>query len=258
MKKRKSRQPESRSVHLFAPPIPGRPPVCWIEGHAPGVIVELWSEDEEEPFERAGRGKVFRFGYPKKYVIYDREKPSIRFVVSLNDGENANELRIVRGRLEWDGMVKSKEELRNSVDLMDSFLRLELRGHPPGVSHHRRKPHELAVLSAEGYLALEKCGLTKKQIRVFGWWMQGMSQVDIARKLRTSAAAVNRLLTRAEKKIQKKNPDFSLAKFKRAPDEVGSGQRWNGWLMGKDESGKSYARDVGKEVERPPRVDRKA
>jgi hypothetical protein len=207
----------------------------------------MWPEAGDQLFQRY---LAFLLGDFKRIVIYHQDRQHVRAVHELSDLGAAGRQQILGGRLEWEGPIP-KSELRQAIDLLDEFPRIDERGRPLGSRRPKRKPHEAVELRAEWYLRLQQCGLTRKQIRVFALWIRGTSLVKIARELHISAPATRRLLLRAEKKLKKENPDFSLSKFKQAqePEHVGTGRRWNRRPIDRDRSGKPYVRDSKKLLE---------
>jgi hypothetical protein len=206
----------------------------------------MWPDGEAQPSQRY---LAFLLGDFKRIVIYHRDRPHIRAVFNLGDLKDEGRQEVVGGRLEWEGLI-TKREFRQAASLLEEFSKIDERGRPRGTRRPKRKRHEMAGLSADAFIRLERSGLTKQQIRVLALWSR-MPQVEIARQLGISAPAVGGLLERAEKNLQKKNPDFSLTKFKRAPEKVGSGQRWRNRPVERHESGTPYVRDLSQEMERP-------
>ena len=245
----KSRQfkiPWSPDIH-FSSPIAGAPPVSWRHGSTPEIIIEMRTDPQDQPLRRL---MGFFSGEFKTCVIYRRDRPHIRALFELGDLKAGERQEIVRGRVEWDRLV-TRQELRQAIDLVEEFANIDQRGRPRGTGRPKRKPSEIMGLSADGYLESERIGLTKRQIWVLASWSRGKTKAQIARELRISASAVGRLLLRAEKKSQKKNPNFSLFKFKTAPEpeHAGTGQRWNKRKMDQDKSGRPYVRDSKKLID---------
>jgi predicted DNA-binding protein YlxM (UPF0122 family) len=236
-KPRQFKIPWSSDIH-FSSPIPGAPSVSWRHGSIPEIIVEMWPDAQDQPLRRLIAHVSGEF---KTCVIYHQDRPDIRGVFDLGDSK-ADRREIIGGRLEWDHLV-TRKKLRQAIDLVEEFAKIDQRGRPRGTGRPKRKPNEMVELSADEYLKFERLGLTNKQIRALALWLQSTSQVEIARKFKIKPPAVRRLLERAERKLQKKQPNLSLAEFKRAPEQVGSGLRWNKRPMDRDRSGKPYVRD---------------
>ncbi len=238
----------SSSVH-FSSPLPRTPRVCWRYGSTPEIIIEMWLDAQYRP---AQRHLAFLLGKFKRIVIYHRDRPHIRAEFDLGDLKAAKRQEIVGWRLEGEGLP-TKQVLREAADLLEEFARVEERGRPRGTGHPKRRPHQVAGLSGDDYLKWKQSGLTGRQILALTLWSRCLNQVNVARELDISASAVCQLLDRAEKEVQKKNPGFSLSKFKLAQEQVGSGLRWNRRPVKKDEFGRPYVRDLSQEIERPTR-----
>ncbi len=139
-------------------PIPGRPKVFWAYGSNTNIILEFWPERHSTNLLQKGPRRSFGFDTPKKIVIYEKNRPNIRALYFLRRSETRAKPDIVRGCFEWDGVI-SRSELRNSLGLLDEFIRLEWRGRP-----------------REDVLAGEALQLKKK----------GLSWARIAHELKTS------------------------------------------------------------------------
>lgn len=239
-------------VH-FSSPVPGREPMFWREGPTPDAVVELWPTAGEEPFEQRGPVRLYGLGPVLKDVIYRKSEPNVRWIINLAaspaEDEAKLKLKITSRRLECPGAL-SKDQIRQAVDLLDNFVKLETRGRPRGSGHPLRKPYERLDLDEQVYLQFQRAGLSEREIQIFSRWSANIPQTAIAQELRVSPSAIYQRLSRIEKKMQKINPRFSLRGYHQTPEHLDSGQRRNSRKQELDITGRSYIRDVYQELER--------
>lgn len=189
----------------------------------------------------------------RKYVIYDRSRPCIRAVLLLGDvlrfGSEEGQ-PIVSRRLEWDRDL-TKAEMRKALGLLDEVAMIERRGRPRGCSHPKRKPPSLDASAPATKLSniLER-HLTREQVKTVFLYLKLGNQAKVAQQLGITPQAVNKRLNAVGGKLSKINPIPSLRNILGVREPLGSGQRWNGRPFEVDDSGISYVRDIGQDLER--------
>jgi hypothetical protein len=240
-------KPESRSYAVqFSSPAAGRPCVFWAQGSTPETVVECWPHWDEQPFEQVGRGRRYGFGVVRKYMIYDRKKPTIRAALLLGEPQNraSQEIQeIVRRGIEWEGRV-GKAEIRRLLSLFDEIAKIELRGRPLGTGRPKRGlPQILPEFDLPD--KLETAGLTDAEMRVVYAMVGAHRWQDVAQKLEVSVQAVRK---RWNKYIQPKLaaiiPQSSTEVFCERVAPSGAGQRWNKRPIIKDQSGVVHVREL--------------
>jgi hypothetical protein len=250
-----SRNGETRQFNIkISSPMDGRPTVLWADGSTSGRIIEFWPYCEQQPVGQISRACRYSFNVIRKYVVYDRTSPQIRAVLLVDkprkkDGEDLQP--ILGRRLEWDGPL-GKAEVKKALGLVDEIARIERRGRPRGTGHPKQTRLELRADSSQKHFwdTLTRSGLSDKDIKLVQVRLAHKTEVEAAGKLGISPQAVNQKLKAIDAKLRTINPDFSLRSYLRLPERAGDGHRSGARLMGTDEFGTPYVRDVSQEIER--------
>ena len=219
---------------FFSSPIPGRPVVHWAHGSSLEIICEFWPEWDS--YEQSQTRFVIRDSLEKKWIIYNRNRPTLHAVMLLGDVEPSDADRwqpVVKISLETTAALDWGAYVREGKRLFAEFCKIRLPGRPPGPGKPLRRPGDefgddaLADL-VHLWNTLQEAGcFTNRELIILTTFFDQRSQKKTAEILGISKSAVSQALRRMDARYKEIFGKPIPRRFSNR-HVTGSGQRHNG------------------------------